>query len=71
MTFSKQLYDTISTTFTENSLSILIRLNAKHSIYEGHFPEQPITPGVVQLAIIKELLAEHLQVKLALLKVNN
>lgn len=31
-----------------------ITLNPKHKIFEGHFPDQPIVPGVCTLQIIKE-----------------
>ncbi len=37
-----------------------IEINPKHQIYEGHFPNNPVTPGVVQLEIFKELLCLHL-----------
>lgn len=31
-----------------------IELNSTHSIYDGHFPNQPIVPGVCNLQIIRE-----------------
>ena len=34
----------------------IIKLNAQHRIYGGHFPGNPVTPGVVQLQIVKEIL---------------
>jgi 3-hydroxyacyl-[acyl-carrier-protein] dehydratase len=37
-----------------------IRLNADHEIFVGHFPENPITPGVVQMEIVKELVGTTL-----------
>lgn len=36
-----------------------ISINAKHAIYEGHFPNNPVTPGVVQLELVKEILGTH------------
>lgn len=33
-----------------------ITLNPKHPIYGGHFPGNPVTPGVCQIQIIKETL---------------
>lgn len=35
-----------------------IQLNAGHSIFKGHFPGNPIVPGVCQMQMIKETL-EH------------
>ncbi len=38
----------------EDSSLFTIRLNPGHSIYNGHFPGNPIVPGVCSLQIIKE-----------------
>lgn len=35
-----------------------IWLNASHPIYDMHFPDNPVTPGVCMIQIIKELAAE-------------
>jgi 3-hydroxyacyl-[acyl-carrier-protein] dehydratase len=32
-----------------------VSLNAAHDVYKGHFPERPITPGVCNIQMIKEL----------------
>jgi 3-hydroxyacyl-[acyl-carrier-protein] dehydratase len=32
-----------------------IRLNKEHDIFKGHFPGNPVMPGVCMLQIIKEL----------------
>ena len=37
-----------------------------HPAYEGHFPGNPIVPGVCTIAIIKELLEKALEKKLVL-----
>ena len=37
-----------------------ILLNPKHEVYKGHFPGQPVVPGVIQLQIIKEMLEGNL-----------
>ncbi len=33
-----------------------ISLNPKHPVYKGHFPNNPVTPGVCQIQIVKETL---------------
>lgn len=43
-----------------------IDLNADHEVYQGHFPGQPIMPGVVQLYIIESLMSDHFQENLRL-----
>jgi 3-hydroxyacyl-[acyl-carrier-protein] dehydratase len=37
-----------------------VKISPGHSIFDGHFPGNPVTPGVVQLQMVRELLQEHL-----------
>lgn len=41
--------------FTDNKLKSIIELNPKHDVFKGHFPNNPVTPGVCMLQILKEL----------------
>ena len=43
----------------EARLSATITLNATHPVFEGHFEQMPVVPGVFQTQIIKELLQHH------------
>ncbi len=47
-----------------------IELKPKHIIYQGHFPGHPVTPGVIQLQIVHELLEKHLNKKVKLISVD-
>ena len=61
--FQNSLY-TIENILEEDlSIQAEIRLNPEHKIYEGHFPGQAVTPGVVQMQIVKEILQKHLNRK--------
>ena len=40
---------------TEDIVDFRIRLNAEHFVYQAHFPNNPITPGVLLIQMIKEL----------------
>lgn len=42
------------TTTSTTSWSAVVELNPKHPLYQGHFPEHPIVPGVCMLQLIKE-----------------
>lgn len=44
-----------------------IELNPSHIVYIGHFPGHPVTPGVIQLQIVQELLENHSSKKLKLI----
>jgi len=35
-------------------------INPRHRIFEGHFPGQPVVPGVCMMQMIKEILEEVL-----------
>lgn len=35
-----------------------LTLNPQHKIFSGHFPSQPVVPGVCQLQMIKEILEQ-------------
>lgn len=39
----------------ESGLKAAVQINKEHSIFSGHFPNHPVTPGVCTLQIIKEL----------------
>jgi 3-hydroxyacyl-[acyl-carrier-protein] dehydratase len=45
-----------------------IELNAAHPIFGGHFPEQPVVPGVCMMQAITEVLESAVQQKVALKK---
>ena len=56
---------------TEGAILAAVRLNPDHEIYKGHFPEQPVVPGVLQLQIIREILEESLDQQLFISRVNS
>jgi 3-hydroxyacyl-[acyl-carrier-protein] dehydratase len=39
----------------ENKHLVQIHINAEHEVFKGHFPGNPIMPGVCMMQIIKEL----------------
>lgn len=48
-----------------------LRLNPSSVIYQAHFPNEPITPGVCIVQIAKELIEEVLQCRLDIAVVKN
>ena len=40
----------------DNVISASVTINAANQIFDGHFPNNPITPGVVQIQLAKEIL---------------
>lgn len=56
-------------TNTDQSILATIKLSASHKIFKGHFPNNPVTPGVVQIQLVKELLEHQLNKKITLKEV--
>jgi 3-hydroxyacyl-[acyl-carrier-protein] dehydratase len=48
------------------SVKASLNWNAGHAIFAGHFPGQPVVPGVCMLQLTKELLETGLGMKLVL-----
>lgn len=50
---------------------IAISLNPAHPIYQGHFPGNPVVPGVCQLRIITEIISQITRKEIRLLEADN
>src|SRR5688572_781920 len=71
MKLKGDFFQIISTTEADNGFTTVVRLNPDHIIFKGHFPGHPVTPGVIQLQIIHELLEEHIGKNLKLDTISN
>lgn len=59
---------TVSNPLMENErIQALLEINPAHAIFKGHFPGQPVVPGVCMMQIVKELLQKANGKKLRLL----
>jgi 3-hydroxyacyl-[acyl-carrier-protein] dehydratase len=50
----------------QNQIHATLLINADHQVYGGHFPGYPVTPGVCQLMMIRDILEGELRVPLML-----
>lgn len=53
------------------SFTAYISLNKDHDIFKGHFPGNPVTPGVCMMQIVKELSEEFTGLNLFLKSASN
>lgn len=53
-TLLNDFYKTISFDTATDKLETVIEIDPLHKIFEGHFPGQPVVPGVCMMQIIKE-----------------
>ncbi len=49
------LYKVIDTQPTSEGISAEVQLNKDHDIFKGHFPGNPVMPGVCMIQMVKEL----------------
>ncbi|CAM4119655.1 3-hydroxyacyl-ACP dehydratase FabZ family protein [Zobellia nedashkovskayae] len=49
------LYTVESFEKEEQTVKATVKLNAAHEVFKGHFPGNPVMPGVCMIQIIKEL----------------
>ncbi len=50
----------------QQTIAATLKINKQHSIFEGHFPGQPVVPGVCMMQMVKEILEKELKEKLLL-----
>lgn len=43
-----------------SSLKFKVNIDGSNEIFQGHFPDNPITPGVCQMEMVKEILTDYL-----------
>lgn len=68
----QNFYQTIVLQETANlSYNAQIHLNAAHPIFKGHFPDNPVMPGICMIQIIKELTESVLKQELFMEQVSN
>jgi 3-hydroxyacyl-[acyl-carrier-protein] dehydratase len=65
------LYQLISFIRNENGISVVIKLNGAHPVFQGHFPGNPILPGICTVEIARELLEKAMNKKLILRSAGN
>ena len=66
-----EIYQINSFQSTDTIIEATITFNEKHPVFAGHFPGNPIVPGVVQVQIIKELMENKTGERLLLIKGKN
>ncbi|MBN1145078.1 MAG: beta-hydroxyacyl-ACP dehydratase [Bacteroidales bacterium] len=67
------LYQLLSFNLSEpqDRLTATVRLNKEHPVFQGHFPGNPILPGVCTIQIIKELIDKGMEAEYMLTKAGN
>ena len=53
------------------SVNALLELNPEHHIFDGHFPQIPVVPGVCMMQMVKELVEDFTGQRLRLSKADH
>ncbi|EPR70015.1 Beta-hydroxyacyl-(acyl-carrier-protein) dehydratase, FabA/FabZ [Winogradskyella psychrotolerans RS-3] len=68
----KGFYTVLKTTVVDtNTIHVTIKLNKDHDVFNGHFPGNPITPGVCMIQTIKEITQDQVNSTLFLQTISN
>ena len=46
---------------TEQGVQYRAEVNAEHPVFQGHFPEQPVVPGVCTMNMVKQCIADAVE----------
>jgi 3-hydroxyacyl-[acyl-carrier-protein] dehydratase len=55
----------------DNTIQAKVELNPTHEIFKGHFPNNPVTPGVCMLQIFKDLVEHQVEQTLMISECSN
>ncbi|UGU15781.1 3-hydroxyacyl-ACP dehydratase [Sinomicrobium kalidii] len=67
----KDFYVLNTLTVTDNLATAHITIDKDHEIFKGHFPGNPVTPGVCMMQIIRELTEKVVKKKLFMASSSN
>lgn len=67
----KDFYKLNNLAVADNIATASITINKDHDVFKGHFPGNPVTPGVCMMQIIKELTEQVVNEQLFMQSSNN
>lgn len=65
------LYSIVTFDKDGQEIKATVKLNAEHEVFKGHFPGNPIMPGVCMIQMIKELIEKAIDKELFLSVASN
>lgn len=65
------LYSIVTFEQEGQEIKATVKLNAEHEVFKGHFPGNPVMPGVCMIQMIKELIEKAIDKELFLSVASN
>lgn len=62
----KDFYTVVESTQNDEEFTSVVKINKAHPLYNGHFPDRPVTPGVILMQLFKEEAERRCHCKLQL-----
>ncbi len=69
--FQDDLFSIISEDISDSKADFTVRLNRRHPIYSGHFPDDAITPGVCVVQVAVDLFSHLMRDEYRLARARN
>lgn len=54
-----------------SEIKATLELDENHAVFKGHFPDQPVVPGVCMMQSVKELVERYVKQKLTVIEADN
>ena len=67
----KLVYSILKIKEDGDSISYLIEIDFSHPVFQGHFPEKSVLPGVMMCDIVRYLVSDKLGIKVQLVLAKN
>ena len=64
-------FEILENTASDTTHTFRIKFNTDHPVYEGHFPDIAVTPGVMLLQVVERLAAQVTGAQLTLAEARN
>ena len=71
MKLLNDLFEIVESSGNEASFSVTVRIFSDHIVYKGHFPGYPVTPGVILIQMVHELVQHCLKRTIRLVEMSN
>jgi len=71
MKLMNHLFKIVESSGSNSGMLATVQLFPDHVVYKGHFPGYPVTPGVVFIQMIHELVEHHLKRTVRLVEISN
>jgi 3-hydroxyacyl-[acyl-carrier-protein] dehydratase len=71
MKLLNNLFEIVESSGSHSGFTVTMRMFPDHIVYKGHFPGYPVTPGVILIQMIHELVEHYFKKDIHLVEISN